>query len=262
LYETHLSYKLLSPLDACNFFSAHKDAFVLDVRSDSIFRGIALDEKQNASGKFSNAVNIPMASLSNSLASIPKNKKILIVDDFGNESPAAAKTLVDNGYTDVYVLFNGMDMLNSRSRQEVGCAAKMIVKPARYTVLAPDEFDAMVRKDKDIKLLDVRPTDEFTNTSKTTWRNIGHINNAVNIPWSEFSQRSGELNNWKDKPIVVYHFSGASDAYKAARYLSDQGFQKVYVLGGGLFSLRWQAANIKGRSQLKDHVVDIPVENQ
>ena len=51
LYETHNSYKLVSPLELCNFLSSNKDVFILDVRSDSAYRGIALDEKQNAAGK-------------------------------------------------------------------------------------------------------------------------------------------------------------------------------------------------------------------
>ena len=155
-----------------------------------------------------------------------------------------------------------MDLLMSRSRNEVGCANNLVAKTVRYQVLAPDEFDAMVRKDKNITILDVRPADEFANQSKTTWRNIGRISNALNIPLSDLEKRATELAASKDKPVVIYHFSSAPEAYRAARYLSEQGFQKVYVLAGGVFSLRWQAANLKGRSQLKDHVVDIPAENQ
>ncbi|HYF30079.1 MAG TPA: rhodanese-like domain-containing protein [Chitinophagaceae bacterium] len=261
LYETNNSYKLVSPLDLCNFVSANKDVFVLDVRSDSAYRGIASDERQNAPGKLKAAVNIPMASLSGSLASVPASKKILIVDDFGNESPKAARLLVEKGYKDVHVLFNGMDLLTGRSRAEIPCSGNLVNKLVRYQVMAADEFDALVRKDKNITIVDVRPAEEFTNQSKTAWRNIGQINNAVNIPWAEFEKRSGELGAAKGKPVILYHFSSATDAFKAAKHLSDQGFQKVYVLAGGLFNLRWQAANLKGRSQFKDHVVNVPAEN-
>jgi rhodanese-related sulfurtransferase len=264
LYETHNSFKLVSPLDVCNFLSTNKDVFILDIRPDSAYRGIALDDRSNVSGKFKSSVNVPFASLAGSLSSVPSGKKILVVDDFGGDAPRAAKTLADNGYKDVYVLFNGMDMLSNRSKAEVPCAASLIEKTARFQVLAPDEFDAMMRTGKRIKIVDVRPAEEFTNQSKTTWRNIGRVNNAINIPLAELEQRAreGQLGSVKDDPVVVYHFSGGPDSYKAARILADQGFTRVYVLPGGLFSRRWQAANYKGRSRLKDYVVDVPAENQ
>ena len=94
------------------------------------------------------------------------------------------------------------------------------------------------------------------------FRNIGHVNNAVNIPWADLEKRIGELGTAKDEPVVIYQFSGGTEPYKAAKLLADQGWTKVYVLAGGLFNLRWQANNLKGRSQLKDNVVDIPAENQ
>lgn len=262
LYETHNSYRLVSPLALCSFLSANDDVFILDVRTDSAYRGIASDERQNAPGKLKASVNIPLASLSSSLASVPKNKKILVVDDAGVESPRAARLLAENGYKNVHVLFNGMDLLNGRSKAEIPCSGSIVTKTVRYQVLAADEFDALVRKGGGIKILDMRPAEEFTNQSKTAFRNIGHINNAINIPWAELERRSAELGTAKDVPVVVYHFSGATDAFRAAKYLSEQGFQKVYVLAGGLFNLRWQAANLKGRSQLKEHVVNIPAENQ
>ena len=264
LYETHNSFKLVSPLEVCNFLTTNKDVFILDIRPDSSYRGISLDERSNVAGKFKASVNVPFTTLASSLSSVPQGKKILIVDDFGNESPKAAKTLADNGYKNVYVLFNGMDMVTTRSKAEVPCTANMIDRAARFQVLAPDEFDAMVRSGKRIKVVDVRPADEFTNQSKTTWRNIGRINNSINIPLNELDKRAmeGELGTVKDEPIVVYHFSGGSDSYKAAKILADQGFTKVYVLAGGVFALRWQAANIKGRAGLKDNVVDVPAENQ
>lgn len=262
LYETSNIYKLVSPLELCNFLAANKDVFILDVRPDSSYRGIAIDEKQNAYGRLNASVNIPRASLKGSLSSVPKDKKILIVDDGSNDAAHAARTLKENGYNNLNVLFNGMDLLSARSKAEIPCGSSIITRSAPYQILAADEFDAFVRREKNITILDIRPTDEFTNQSKTALRNTGHIKNAINIPSSEMEKRVSELAGSKDKPVVLYHFSGGSDAYRSARYLSDQGFQKVYVLAGGLFGLRWQAANIKGRSRLKDHVVDIPADNQ
>ncbi|HKP31216.1 MAG TPA: rhodanese-like domain-containing protein, partial [Chitinophagaceae bacterium] len=65
----------------------------------------------------------------------------------------------------------------------------------------------------------------------------------------------------KDVPVVLYHFGNSPESYRAAKLLADAGYKKVYVLAGGLFNLRWQAANLKGKTALKDWVVNVPAEN-
>jgi rhodanese-related sulfurtransferase len=261
LYETHNSFKTVSPLELCSFLSANKNVFILDVRKDSAFGAFSTDERVNILGRINGSVNIPFASLEASLSKVPMDKKILVVDDFGNDATQAARLLKNKGYKDVQILFNGLDMVMSRSRAEINCAAKVITRPAGYRVLAADEFDDMVRWQKDVLILDVRPTEEFNNKSQQSWRNIGHIHGAVNIPLSDLDKRLAELGTNKNKSIIVYHFSSGPDAYKAARLLADQGFKEVHVLSSGIFSLRWQAANYKGRERLKEHVTDVPEEN-
>ena len=110
LYETSNSYTLLSPSDVCKLLVKDKNVFILDVRKDSVFMGIATNEKLNANGHFNNAVNIPSAILKKNLNKIPPGKQILVVDDNGDTSPDAAKLLLANGLKNVAVLFNGMQM--------------------------------------------------------------------------------------------------------------------------------------------------------
>ncbi|HEY0680274.1 MAG TPA: rhodanese-like domain-containing protein [Chitinophagaceae bacterium] len=263
LYQTNNRYSLVSPINLCGFLSSAKNTFILDVRSDSAFRGITSDERQNAFGKLKGSVNIPLSSLKKSVDGIPSGKKILIVDDFGNDAAEAGRLLTEKGFNDVHVLFNGLDMLMSRSRNEVGCSSSVIERNVKYQTISGDEFDALVKKEKDLVIVDIRPTEEFNNQAKQTFRNAGHIRNAVNIPVSELEKRVTELTPSKNKPVVVYNFSsGGQEAYKAANMLVKENFSKVYVLSGGLFNLRWQAANLKGKSQLKDYVIDIPADNQ
>jgi rhodanese-related sulfurtransferase len=141
------------------------------------------------------------------------------------------------------------------------CSNKLISRNAKYKILTPDDFDAMMHKTNNVLLLDVRPADEFNNQSKLSYRNAGHIRNAVNIPAAEIDQKAASLAD-KSKPIIVHHFSGgSSDSYMVAKKLTDMGYQNVYVLSGGVFGLRWRAANIKGKSHLKDYVVDVPADN-
>jgi len=85
------------------------------------------------------------------------------------------------------------------------------------------------------------------------------LKNAINIPAAEINSKWSSLD--KNKPVLLYHFGG-QDPYSAAKILVNQGFTKVYVLTPGLFGLRWQAANLSGKSSLKDWVVNVPEENK
>ncbi|MFN8347997.1 MAG: rhodanese-like domain-containing protein [Spirosomataceae bacterium] len=95
--------------------------------------------------------------------------------------------------------------------------------------------------------MDIRTAEEFTNTVKgQTFRNRGHIKNAVHIPQAELEARMNELEKYKKREIVVYGFSGGPEAFASAQLLVDHGFKKVKVLSSGLSDLRWRAANVKG----------------
>jgi rhodanese-related sulfurtransferase len=254
-----LPYKFISPIELCDFFQKEKNSFILDIRSDSAYNGISVDERQNAYGKINGSVNIPSKQLSTSYQSIPKDRPILIVNDFNGGAATAAAMLIQQGYKNVNVLFNGLDALVSLDQNNRTCVNKYWKQNNSYWLITPAEFDELAKKNSDLQIVDVRLADEFNNQSKTTWRNVGIIKNAINIPFSEMPNKLGQLD--KNKPVLVYHFSGP-DAFAAAKMLTDQGFKKVYVLNPGLFSLRWQAANLKGKSYLKDWVVNIPEENR
>ena len=260
-YETNNQYKLISPLNLTDFLKKEKELFILDVRKDSVFNGVSSDEKLNAYGKLKNAVNIPFAALANSLQQVPKNKSILIVDDFGSEAPKAAQVLLNNGYTNIHVLFNGMDMWNSLPAAELPEKNKYWNTNAGYKMINADEFDELAKKNKDMLILDVRIAEEFNNLSKTTWRNRGNIKNAKNIPSGELASRLNEIGAYKDKPIIIYHFSSGTEAFASAKMLTEKGFTNVHVLVGGIWNLRWRAANIKDKAYLEKWVENVPAEN-
>jgi len=255
-------HKTVSPLDLCGFLNANKDVFILDLRNDSAYRGIIADERQNAAGTLKGSVNIPLVNLANSLHKVPAGKKILLVDDFGNESVQAAKLLADKGYNDVHVLFNGLDMLMSRTNAEVPCMKDRIARTVSYQPLSIPEFYDRASKGDGLVILDVRAADEFTNQSKQAFRNVGRIKNAINIPAADLETRIKELDAHKNQPLAVYGWTSNPEVFKAARYLADHGFRKVYVIPGGLANVRWQAANYKGRAYLNQLVIDVPPENQ
>jgi CoA-disulfide reductase len=75
--------------------------------------------------------------------------------------------------------------------------------------------------DKDTIILDVREGIE---------RELGYIENSLNIPLDELRDRLDELD--KDKNIIVYCAIGLR-GYVGARILMQNGFEKVYNFSGG-----------------------------
>lgn len=81
-------------------------------------------------------------------------------------------------------------------------------------------------------VLDVREPDEYTG---------GHLLNAQLIPLGKLKERIGELEKYKDKPMLVVCRSGNRSG-TACAILSQRGFTQAYNLAGGVMA--WQKANL------------------
>lgn len=259
-YETGNQYKLIAPVDLLSLMKKNKNLFLLDVRKDSVFNGTSANEMLIANGKLNGAVNIPLANLENSLASVPKNKPIVLIDDGGNDSPKAAAILLKNGYTDITIAFNGMGTWVSTPETELSDKNKHWTTPAKYKLITADEFDEKAKQPGAV-IIDIRPEDEFNNKAALNWRNRGNIKGAMSIPFTTFMQQVNKLVAYKDKPVFIYGFGNQPEAFNSAKLLVENGFTNVQVLIGGIWNLRWRAANIKGKAQLEKWVENVPVEN-
>ena len=87
----------------------------------------------------------------------------------------------------------------------------------------PGEATTLINRE-DAHIVDVREADEFAN---------GHLPDALNIPLSKLSERVGELEKFKDKPIIFCCATGMRSG-KANAELKKQGFAKLYNLAGGV----------------------------
>ena len=85
---------------------------------------------------------------------------------------------------------------------------------------------------EDALILDVREDKEWA---------AGHIPRSRHIPLSQLGERVGELEKYKDHPIVINCQSGSRSAH-GCRMLKKHGFQKLYNLAGGLSA--WQQASL------------------
>ncbi|MCW3087567.1 MAG: rhodanese-like protein [Sediminibacterium sp.] len=262
LYETSNPFKLLSPRDVARFLSSNQNVFILDVRSDSAFRGISTDVSANAQGRLKGSVNIPLAMLPSQLGKVPKQRPILVVADFGRETNLGAKLLTDKGYQNVHAAFNGLGEWMNASEEELPQRNRLWEQPNQFKLMTAVEMDKMLTADPTTYILDVRTQKEFTNVvTDKPWQNRGHVLNAVNIPAAELASRLGELSGYKDKTIILYAFGSNAEAFESAKLLADKGFTNIHLLTGGIWSIRGKAANQKGLSRLMKWVVDIPADN-
>ena len=95
--------------------------------------------------------------------------------------------------------------------------------PDTITVLEREDYKRAISQGK-VQLVDVRTRAEFMS---------GHIKGASNIDFFQGSVFESAFSKMKkDKPIYLYCQSG-NRSQKAARRLSDMGFEEVYDLRGG-----------------------------
>jgi rhodanese-related sulfurtransferase len=85
---------------------------------------------------------------------------------------------------------------------------------------------------KNALILDVREQGEY---------DAGHILNSKLIPLGKLGERIGELEKYRERPIVVVCRSGQRSA-SACVLLGKKGFAQAYNLSGGVMA--WQKASL------------------
>jgi rhodanese-related sulfurtransferase len=263
LYETKNSFIFISPADLCKKLNNNSTAvFLLDVRSDSAFKHISRDDKENALGFLKGAVNIPLSNIQSSPPAIPPGKEIVITDIYGHEAEAAAKLLLAKGYKNISILTEGIDRWVSMNDTAAPCKYSLYQSAVAYHLLPNFNFAEWVKANKPYQLVDIRTTEEFNNQHKDKYRNIGRIKNAINIPAAEMETHWNELSQHKNEPLVLYGFGGGPEAFTAANVLIKKGFTNINILYDGIFSVRWTAGNVKGWAWLSSLVENVPEENR
>ncbi len=97
--------------------------------------------------------------------------------------------------------------------------------------LTPAQATMLINRENAL-IVDVREPDEYA---------AGHLPESRNIPAAQFSDRTGELDKFKDTPLLLVCQSGARTA-GASAYLEKQGFTRVHDLDGGINA--WRAAGL------------------
>jgi len=92
------------------------------------------------------------------------------------------------------------------------------------------EATLLINKEKAI-VLDLRSNAEFK---------AGHINDAVNLPYTSLASRISELDKYKGRPVILVCKMG-QHAKAASKTLTQAGFDAKRLNGG---MMEWGSANL------------------
>ncbi len=189
--------------------------------------------------------HVPLFSLEKNMASLDKNKAVLIVGENGKKGHQALRRLVQAGFSSVMNASGGYVSLERFQRAQG--FSSMGVEPAE---LEKRSLSGSEGSEGDVSsgaepadtlsnalagsgpvVIDVRTPEEFE---------TGAYPDAVNIPLDELPSRIGSLGSL-DREIVVYCASGARSAY-AQKILMQAGYSDVEN-GGGLMEMMYRRGN-------------------
>ena len=104
-----------------------------------------------------------------------------------------------------------------------GALLSPLLKRSATNEVNPVEATLLINRE-DAQVIDVRDADEFSK---------GHLPEARNVPLAKLAERVGEIEKFKDKPVILCCTSGMRSA-KACSELAKLGFGKVHNLAGGV----------------------------
>src|SRR5690606_38993523 len=137
---TNNPFSLLSPEAVANMIQEERDVYVLDVRPDTSFRSATSMPILNSYGRCRKAHNLPFSALNNRFAEVTRDKKIIIVDNWGEDAHNAARQLAEQGYKDLFVLINGLDMWISEEKNDLENWKNLWVKTVGFDFMSSLDF--------------------------------------------------------------------------------------------------------------------------
>ena len=266
LYTTSVPYKLMGPEDAASFMTDPNNV-VIDVRPAAQFNGTDTVEANNI-GRIKAAVNVPKDDLDRSLPSLEKykDKPILVYDLYTANAMTVAAKLKDAGFTNVAVLFDGFDTFLENFPSSGSVRKQLVVAAPGYRVSGVREVVDLVNHTPGLVVADIRTKEQFANTAKPAFLNLGRIKGATNFSTpDEFeAYLKGKP---KNTPVLVYGSMTATarmtmgglpaaDVAALCKKLAAEGYTNVYLLYDGLYSVIWASANVDGQQDAKTILTD------
>jgi len=100
------------------------------------------------------------------------------------------------------------------------------LRGSSFAWIEADDLKRWLDTGEAMTVIDVRGPDEFSGP-------LGHIADALNLPIGELPSRLTEINARRDRPVILVCRTDKRSA-NAAALLNNVGFQRLYVLAGGM----------------------------
>ena len=113
----------------------------------------------------------------------------------------------------------------------VGLIVLTLRQPGGKGGISPTQATLLINRE-DAQVIDVRNSDEYVG---------GHLPDARNIPVEQLEARAGELDKFKEAPLILVCQTGGRSA-DACKQLEKLGFTRVSNLDGGMAG--WRAAGL------------------
>lgn len=250
-------YKTIYSQDLSDFLKNNPKTLLVDVRSPGEYSDTSQYGSLNI-GHLKNAINIPIDSIDYHIEDLKLKSEnpIILYCSHSQRSRRVSKILMENGFTKVWNLNGGMSVLNQCDEKDFPGKANLIVSNVPYKNIPAADAIKLLKNNKDITILDVRPNMQFEGKDTIQGQNVGRIKNAMNIPAAQVKDNLGKLD--KTKPILVYDINGAESS-GVAKYLTENGYSNVYHLLGGLSAIigkQYETSKIR-----KEILTDAPAYN-
>jgi len=118
--------------------------------------------------------------------------------------------------------------------EKVGMIEVVELEESNYREISAEEAWDMTLKNPPL-LLDVRTANEFSR---------GHIQGATLLPLQELQFRAGELEQYKNQPVLIYCATG-NRSTTASKILLDMGFKDIMNLRMGIMGWASKGYNIQ-----------------
>jgi len=228
-------YKTMYQKEFCEFLKANPQTVLIDVRSPGEYADTSRYGNLNI-GHLKGAINISIDSVPAHMAELKSkaDKPIVLYCSHSQRSRRVSKTLMENGFTQVWNLNGGMSLLNQANEADFPCKKDLIVSSLPYKTIPAEEAVKLIRSNKDLLIVDVRSASQYEGKDTLESLNVGRIKRAVNIPMNDLKNNLDKLD--KNKTILVYDINGAA-SNEVAKYLSQNGYNNVINLLGGLAAI-------------------------
>lgn len=229
-YTNNLKYKFVTPIDFTKVLFSERHQ-VIDIRPDSLYLGKANVERKNSFGNIKSVLHIPYDKLKDNLKLLDKNKSIYLFDNEGEQSPNAANYLIEQGYDTSVLLFGLSNIIASTAKNE-----REFLK-TKYQFILPKELLKMTDQTSNSVIIDIRSEAEFNGTDKASWKNIGKLKNAINIPFATLNEE--KIARYEGKNIVIYDMMmNDGELFVYAKRLKEYGVKDLYLLYGGISNVK------------------------